>query len=365
MLVDLIIIIIKIFIVLGFILNLAGILTWVERKQSAVIQDRIGANRADIFGFRLIGLFHILADSVKMITKEDFIPAYANRVIHTISPFIALFPALVAFAVIPFGDYVKIGERLINLQIADLNVGILYIFAILSLGVYGVTLAGWSSNNKYALLGALRASAQMLSYEVTMGLTIIGVLMVYQSIKLSEIARAQGALLFGFLPKWGIFLQPLGFILFLTAAIAETKRIPFDLPEGESEIVAGYFIEYSGMKFGMFMMAEFVEIIVFSGVITALFFGGWQIPYLFSDGFHLPGGVFIGLPHGLVAILQVIAFTLKLCFFCWLLLQIRWTLPRFRYDQVMRLGWKMLLPLSILNIFLTGLGILIFRGQGL
>ncbi len=355
MLVDILIVILKIVIVLGAILTLSALLTWVERKQSAVIQDRIGANRADIFGFRIIGLFHIIADSVKMLTKEDFIPAHANKVIHTISPFIALFPAIVAFAVIPFGDYIKIGDKIINLQIANLNIGILYVFAILSLGVYGVTLAGWSSNNKYALLGALRASAQMLSYEVTMGLTIIGVLMIYQSIQLNEIARAQGELLFGFLPKWGIFLQPLGFILFITAVIAETKRIPFDLPEGESEIVAGYFIEYSGMKFGMFLMAEFVEIIVASAVITTLFFGGWQVPYLFPDGFHLPGNILIGVPHPIVAILQIMSFTFKVCFFCWFLLQIRWTLPRFRYDQVMKLGWKMLLPLSLLNIFITGL----------
>jgi NADH-quinone oxidoreductase subunit H len=351
---------VKVFAVLGFVMTLAGLLTWVERKQSAVMQDRIGANRADIFGFRIIGLFHIIADGLKMMTKEDFVPPGGNRVLHTLAPFVAFFPALIAFAIIPFGDVLRVGGRTISLQVADFNVGILYLFAVGGMGVYGAVLAGWSSNNKYSLIGGLRASAQMISYEITLGLAIVGVLMVFQSLRLNQINHAQGELLFGLIPKWGFVVQPLGFILFLTAAVAENKRIPFDLPEGESEII-GFSTEYSGMKWGMFMFSEFVETVVAAGVVTSLFFGGWQVPYLLADGFHLPGGLSIGLPHLLVVLLQVGAFTLKVLFFCWLLLTIRWTLPRFRYDQVMRLGWKYMLPLALINILVTGVVIVIFQ----
>lgn len=354
MILDAAIDVVKVVAVIGFVMTLAGLLTWVERKQSAVIQDRIGANRADIFGFRIIGLFHILADGLKMATKEDFVPPGGNRVLHTLAPFVAFFPALIAFAIIPFGDVLRIGGRAISLQVADFNVGILYLFAVGGMGVYGAVLAGWSSNNKYSLIGGLRASAQMISYEITLGLAIVGVLMVFQSLQLSAISRAQGELLFGFIPKWGVVVQPLGFILFITAAVAENKRIPFDLPEGESEII-GFFTEYSGMKWGMFMFSEFVETVVAAGIITSLFFGGWQVPYLVADGFLFPGGFSIWLPHLLVVLLQVGAFTLKVVFFCWLLLTIRWTLPRFRYDQVMRLGWKYMLPLGLINVLVTGL----------
>lgn len=343
---------------LFFVLNLAGILTWVERKQSAVMQDRIGANRADIFGFRIIGLFHPLADAIKLITKEDFIPAQGNKILHTMAPFICLFFALITFAAIPFGNVLHIAGREIVLQIANLNVGILFIFALMSMEVYGVALAGWSSNNNFSFLGGLRAAAQMLSYEIAMGAAIIGVIMVYGSLNLREIVLAQGDLLLGFIPKWGVLVQPLAFLLFTTAVIAETKRIPFDLPEGESEII-GYFIEYSGMKFGMFFMTDFVETVLASSLITTLFFGGWHIPYLMDDGFHIPGGLFIALPHLLVVIFQIISFMVKVVFFCWFLLLIRWTLPRFRYDQLMKMGWKMVFPLSLANIFVSGALILL------
>lgn len=361
MILDAAIDVVKVLAVIGFVMTLAGLLTWVERKQSAVMQDRIGANRADIFGFRIIGLFHIMADGLKMMTKEDFVPPGGNRALHTLAPFVAFFPALIAFAIIPFGDVLHLGGRTINLQVADFNVGILYLFAVGGMGVYGAVLAGWSSNNKYSLLGGLRASAQMISYEITLGLAIVGVLMVFQSLQLSAINRAQGELIFGFIPKWGFVVQPLGFILFITAAVAENKRIPFDLPEGESEII-GFFTEYSGMKWGMFMFSEFIETVVASGIITSLFFGGWQVPYLMADGFLFPGGFSFGLPHLLVVLLQVGAFTLKVVFFCWLLLTIRWTLPRFRYDQVMRLGWKYMLPLGLVNILLTGAAIVALQG---
>ena len=241
-----------------------------------------------------------MADGIKMIAKEDFIPEGAHRVLHTLAPAAALFPALVVFAVIPFGDVLVIGGKAIPLQVANLNVGILYIFSIASLAVYGTMLAGWASNNNYSLLGGLRASSQMISYEVSMGLSVLGILMIYQSAQLDVIVREQGQLLLGFIPKWGVLLQPVAFFLFLAAAVAENKRAPFDLPEGESEII-GYFVEYSSMKFGMFFLAEFVEIVIVAGLVTTLFFGGWQFPYLQADGFHWPfeAGVW-HLPHLLV-----------------------------------------------------------------
>lgn len=354
--------IIKIVFVLSGVMALVSLLTWIERKQSALMQDRIGANRADILGFRFIGLFHIIADGIKMLTKEDFIPPKANKLLHTLAPFIALFPALVAFAVIPFGDKLVISGKEINLQIANLNVGILYVFGILSLGIYGVILGGWASYNKYSLLGSIRAASQMISYEVTFGLTIIGLLMIYKTLDLSIIVKMQGDLLFGILPNWGVFLQPLGFILFFTAAIAETKRIPFDLPEGEPEII-GYFVEYSSMKFAMFFLSEFIEIIVAASIITTLFFGGWQVPFLTSTGFNFPYGISIVIPGNLISIIQMLSFGLKVCFFCWFMLLIRWTLPRFRYDQLMNFGWKMLLPLSILNVIITGILIVLWKSS--
>ena len=347
--------------VMLFVLNMGGLLTWVERKQSAVMQDRIGANRASIFGLRLWGLFHPLADAIKMLTKEDFLPARADRTLFTLAPFVSVFFALAAFATIPFGDVLRIGDRQIPLQAVTLNVGILYVFAMLSLGVYGVMMAGWASANNYALLGGQRAAALMLSAEVAIGASIMGVAMVYGSLDMQEIVRGQGQFLLGWIPAWGIILQPLAFVLFLTAGIASTKRIPFDFPEGESEII-GYFVEYSGMKFGMFMMADFVETVVIAGMATSLFLGGWQVPYLLANGIHFPWGTVIPLPHLAVVVLQVGAFVLKVCLMCWFLMLVRWTLPRFRYDQAMRLGWVGLFPLSILNVVATGLVLVSIRG---
>ena len=343
--------------VMLFVLNLGGLLTWVERKQSAIMQDRIGANRASIFGLRLWGLFHPLADAIKLLTKEDFMPARADRPLFTLAPFVSVFFALGAFATIPFGDTLRVAGREIPLQAVTLNAGILYVFAMLSLGVYGVMMAGWASANNYALLGGQRAAALMISAEIAIGASIMGVAMVYGSLNMMEIARGQGALLWGWLPAWGIVTQPLGFVLFLTAGIAATKRIPFDLPEGESEII-GYFVEYSGMKFGMFMMADFVETVVIAGMTTALFLGGWQVPYLGAAGFNFPWGAAVTLSHLTVTLLQVLAFCLKVAVMCWFLMLIRWTLPRFRYDQAMRLGWLGLFPLSIANIVVTGLVLL-------
>jgi len=372
MIVDFAIIFIKAALVLGMVLNLAGILGWIERKGSALIQDRIGANRASIFGFAGMGLVNtLIADPLKFLTKEDFVPPAGDKFLHTLAPCMALFPALVTFAVIPFGDVLNLGDRTINLQVANLNIGILYVFAMGSLGVYGIVIGAWASNNKFSLLGGVRGSAQMISYEIAMGLSVIGVLMVYGTLELQEIARDQGTLIgemlpawleslqpvIGWLPAWGIFLQPLAFLLFFTSAIAETKRIPFDLPEGESELVAGYHVEYSGGKFLMFFAAEFAEIVTVAGLVTTLFFGGWQVPFLLRDGFHFPWGGTWSLPHLAVVVLQVGAFTLKVVFFCWLQILLRWSVPRFRYDQVMRLGWKMLLPLALLNIVITAIWI--------
>ena len=373
MIVDFAIIAAKAFIVLFMVLNLAGILGWIERKGSALIQDRIGANRASIFGFAGLGLVNtLIADPLKFLTKEDFIPPAGDKFLHTLAPCMALFPPLVIFAVIPFGDVLQIGDRVINLQVANLNVGILYVFAMASLGVYGIVIGAWASNNKFSLLGGVRGSAQMISYEIAMGLSVIGILMVYGTLDLQEIARGQGTLireilpqglsflggLVGWLPAWGVFLQPLAFLLFFTAAVAETKRIPFDLPEGESELVAGYHVEYSGGKFLMFFAGEFAEIVTAAALVTTLFFGGWQVPYLMRDGFYFPWGGQWLLPHLAVVGLQVGAFTLKVLFFCWLQILLRWSVPRFRYDQVMRLGWKMLLPLALVNVLITALMII-------
>jgi NADH-quinone oxidoreductase subunit H len=351
---EILIIFIKIVCALVWFLALTLYLTWLERKESALIQDRLGANRASIFGIRIIGLFQPFADAIKMIFKEDFVPSFSRKFLHTMAPFISFFFVAITIAAIPFGDILRIGERTINLQILDFNVGLLFILAMLSLGIYGIIISGWASNNRYTLTGGLRGAAQVISYEVALGLSLIGLIMVYPSLRLSSIVLYQGELLFGFLPKWGIFLQPLGFVIFLFAALAETKRVPFDLPEGESEII-GFFTEYSGLKWGLFMMTDFMEIIIVSTLLTTLFFGGWQVPWLASDGFHFPWGGELMLPHLVVVLLQVAAFNIKVFFFCWLQILIRWTYPRFRYDQVMDLGWKLLVPLSLVNIIGTGI----------
>jgi len=350
----------KVLLVLIGVLNLAAVLTWMERKQSAVMQDRIGANRASILGFRAYGLFQVLADSIKMFAKEDFVPPMGNRFLHTLASFVSAFFALIGFAAIPFGNVIHLFGKDISLQVIDLNVGILYVFATMSLGIYGVVLAGWSSNNNYAFLGGMRGSSQMFSYEITIGTTILGVLMIFESLSLQTIVQAQGELLWGFIPKWGVVVQPIGCLLFLVAGIAETKRVPFDLPEGESEII-GYFVEYSSMKFGLFMLTDFVETILIASLVTTLFFGGWQIPYLMRDGFHFPGGFTVSLSGTSVSLLQVLSYCVKVFFFCWFLLLVRWTLPRFRYDQLMRLGWKMVFPISILNLLATSLLVLLLR----
>ena len=355
--IDLAITMVKIIFILAVTVGFfAPILTWVERKQSAIMQDRIGANRADIMGFTALGLFHIMADGLKMFMKEDFIPQGANKALHTLSPIIALIPAILTFAVVPFGGVYDLWGTKVNLVISDLDVGLLFVFAIASLATYGYVVAGWSSNNNWSLLGSMRTASQMISYEVTMGLTIIGVLMVYESMQLTAIGAAQET---GY---WGIILQPLGFIMFFAASIAENKRIPFDAPEAESELVAGYFTEYSGLKFGMFFMAEFIEMVTIGAIMTILFFGAWHIPFL-TTATLLSIFDFLGDSGAnlVVMLIHVGVFFGKVTFFIFVQMVIRWTLPRFRYDQIMKLGWKILLPLSLANVVVTGIIILALK----
>jgi len=355
---------VKIAILLGFALNLSAILTWMERRQSAMMQDRIGPVRANIGRLRLKGLLHPIADALKLLMKEDFIPPQASRAVFVIAPILALVPVLTVFAVIPFGPTVCLDQlsavdpntavcHAEALQIANIDVGLLFIFAIASLGVYGTALAGWASFNNYGLLGGLRASSQMLAYEITMGMAVIGTLLVFGTLEPMAIVREQRTLL-----EWGIFRQPLGFILFFFAAIAETKRAPFDIPEGESEIV-GYFVEYSGTRFMTFYLGEFIEIVFVGCIVTTLFFGGWQLPGLADRGLALFGWE-SPLPHWAVAALRMGTFFFKVFVICFLQLAIRWTLPRLRFDQLMRLGWKGMLPASILNVVATAVIILLW-----
>ena len=358
-----------IFIILVIVGALAPVITWIERKQSAVMQDRIGANRADIGGITVLGLLHPAADVLKLLSKEDVVPLGANRFMHLISPLIAAVPAIVGFAVIPFGGVYHFGGETLSLVVADPDWGLLYIFAIGSIATYGTVMAGWSSNNNWSLLGGMRASAQMISYEVTMGLSVVGVFMVFQTLKLTDMALAQDRILWllGFipLPAWGIFYQPLAFVMFLAAIMAENKRPPFDTPEGESEIIAGFHLEYSGMRFGLFYMSEFIEVVVIAGLVATIFLGGWAIPYLSTQ--TIVGGVGSvfneGFANGLCILLHFLCFMTKVVVMIWLQMALRWTLPRFRYDQVMDLCWKILLPLSLANIFVTGFVLLLLRGQ--
>jgi NADH-quinone oxidoreductase subunit H len=357
------------FLVLGFVMIIATLLTLAERKWSAMMQDRIGPNRARIGlpglkNMPLAGIPHIAADVLKMLWKEDFMPAAAagNRLLFNLAPMLAFAPVLVLFAVVPAGPSVMIGGVRVDMFISDPDFGILYVFALASLAVYGTSLAGWSSNNKFALLGGVRASSQMISYEVALGLGLVGVMMAFSTVRLTTMADAQAQYLWQFrsgfdigLPAWGIFLQPIGFLLFFAAAFAETKRAPFDVPEGESEII-GYFVEYSGMKFGLFMISEFAEIVILAAISTVIFFGGWHLPVLeqWLFGKLWAPGQTLADHQWLWGVFLSVVFWVKVLFLIYLQLAIRWTFPRFRYDQIQSLGWKMLLPAGLLNVFITG-----------
>jgi len=351
---DVLIILAKVVLTLTWTLVLALFLTWVERKESAVMQDRIGANRASVFGLRLFGLFQPFADAIKMFFKEDFVPSFARKPLHWLAPAVSFFCVSVTMIAVPFGDTVRLFGRRIPLQVVDLNAAVLFILAMLGLGVYGILTGGWASGNRFALIGSLRGAAQLISYEVALGLSLVGLIMVFPSLSLAKIVQYQGGRLFGVLPKWGIFLQPLGFAVFFLAGLAETKRVPFDLPEGESEII-GFYTEYAGLKFGLFMFTDFLEVIVFAVMAATLFFGGWQVPWLGDGGFVFPWGGRIAAAPWVVTVLRVLSFNLKVLFFCWLQILTRWTYPRFRYDQVMDLGWKILVPAGAVNILATGL----------
>ncbi len=313
----------KVVVVFTVFMVIVAYLSYIERRLVARFQTRIGPNRVGP-----AGLLQIVADAIKLITKEEVFPAEANRTLFLVAPLLSLIPALLIMSVIPFGDKLTLFGKSVDLIISDLNVGILFVFAVTSLGVYGIVMAGWSSNSKYSLLGALRSSAQMISYEVSYGLSIMGVLMMAGTFNLMEIVRSQA----GFF-DWFIFKQPIGFLIFSVCGIAETNRAPFDLAEAESELVAGYHTEYSSMKFGMFFMAEYAHMLNVSAIVTTLFLGGWQGPLLPS----------------------VVWFLIKVSLFLFGYIWLRATLPRFRYDQLMNFGWKFLLPLALLNIFVTGL----------
>lgn len=351
----------SVFFVLMFTLPLAGILTWMERRQSAMMQDRLGPNRANIGPFTLWGIPHFVADAVKMIFKEDFVPPKANKLLFALAPVLAVAPVFIASAIVPFGAPLCAGHLTqavpagtcaapVDLQGVQIDAGLLFYFAISSLSVYGAALAGWASHNKWALMGGLRASSQMMAYEVTMGMAIMAMFLLYGTLEPGAMVRAQGDMPW----QWGIvgIPQVIAFILFLTSSIAESKRTPFDIPEGESEIV-GYFVEYSGMSFGMFYLGEFVEIIVSSAVIITVFFGGWRFPGATALAAHLPNLAFV--------LLSVVLWSVKVFLFCAFQLLIRWTLPRFRADQLLKLGWQRLLPISIANVVLAAGWILLRR----
>ncbi len=382
-----------IFLILVLVMPLASLLTWAERRQSAMMQDRLGPNRANIGPIKLKGILHFVADAVKMIFKEDFIPANVHKGLFTLAPILALAPVLIAFAIIPFGPTIyphsltqtfdpylfatQPGNELfadsIRMQMFAPDFGLIFYFAVLTLANYGGTIAGWASYNKWALLGGLRSSSQMMSYEVAMGLSLMGAFLVVGTLEPGAIA-AFGATdsMSGSNPlNWLWLWQPIGLVLFFTAAIAETKRAPFDIPEGEPEII-GYFVEYSGMRWGIFFLAEFIEIVFISAVVATVFFGGYQVPFLDADGFRFGGymdpnhvstsGMVLHLPHWAVTSMQFAMFGIKTILLCWFQLLVRWTLPRFRADQLMNLGWKLLLPLSLANILVTALIKLLFMG---
>ena len=351
----------SVFFILLFTMPLAGILTWLERRQSAMMQDRVGPNRANFGRFTFWGIPHFVADAVKMIFKEDFVPPQANKLLFALAPMLAVAPVLIATAIIPFGAPLCYGRMTeivapgtcaapIELQAARLDAGLLFYFAIASLAIYGAALAGWASHNKWALMGGMRASSQMMSYEVTMGMAMMAMFLICGTLEPGAMVNVQG----NWPWQWQIFGIPqfIAFLLFLTAAIAESKRTPFDIPEGESEIV-GYFVEYSGMRFGMFYLGEFIEVITISTIMVTVFFGGWRFP----GAGHLAAI----LPNALFVLASVLVWSLKVFLLCAFQLLIRWSLPRLRADQLLRLGWQRLLPISIANVVLAAGWILLRR----
>ena len=320
---------VKIALFFGVLLTVIAYMTWVERRVSAWIQDRLGPNRVGPFG-----LLQPVADGIKFLFKEEITPPHVYRPVYVLAPALIFIPALVTFSVVPIGPALTLFGLRIPLLIADVDNGVLIMLAFASMGVYGVALAGWSSNNKYSLMGGLRSSAQLISYELAMGIAIVGVLMATGSLRLTDMVTHQIE------HGWNALYQFPGFLIFVTAAFAETNRLPFDLPEAETELVAGYHTEYSGMRFSMFYMAEYANMITASALATTLYLGGY----------HVPGLAALGLPETAAAMVQVLAFCLKVALFLFVFVWVRWTLPRFRYDQLMNLGWKGLLPIALAHV---------------
>ena len=328
---------ILVIVVFGLTLVIALYSTYAERKVAAFMQDRVGPNRAGPFG-----LLQPLADGVKMFFKEEIIPTQASSALFIAGPSIAIFTACMTSAVIPWGQSLEIFGRTVVLQVADLNIGILYVFGVVSLGVYGIMIGGWASNNKFSLMGAIRAASQNISYEIAMGLSIIALLMVTGTLSMGEIAAQQT----GF--AWNVWYQPLGFLIFLICAFAETNRTPFDLPECETELVGGYHTEYSSLKLGFYLFSEYINMFISSAVLATLYFGGYNFPFMNE----------LGLSQNLITIIGTSFLFAKIFFFIFFFMWVRWTIPRFRYDQLMRLGWNILIPLAIANIVLTGIFII-------
>ena len=330
----------SILVLLLFLVSLgaAAYMTYFERKLAAWIQDRVGPDRAGPFG-----ILQPIADGVKMFLKEDFIPAKADKWLFIIGPGIAMFTALITSAVVPWGPKLHLFGRDIALQVADINIGILYVFGVLSVGVYGIMIGGWASNNKYSLYGAIRASSQMISYELAMGVSAITIVLLSGSLSMNDIVTQQSGV-------WNVFYQPVAFFIFFVCALAELNRAPFDLPECESELVGGYHTEYSSMKLGLYLFAEYTSMFVSSAIMAILFFGGYNFPGMS----HFSGNT--------LAIIGIAAFAIKIFIFIFVIMWIRWTIPRFRFDQLMHLGWKTLLPLSLINLLITGLVIAFKNG---
>ena len=316
--------------------------TYAERKVAAVIQDRRGPNRAGPFG-----ILQPLADGLKLFMKEEIIPNTSNKFLFILGPCLAMLTAMMTSAVIPWGSQVELFGRTIQLQIADINIGILYIFGVVSMGVYGIMIGGWASNNKFSLLAAIRGASQIISYELAMGLSLIALLMLTGSLSLGTIVRGQLD------QTWYIFYQPLGFLIFLVCAFAECNRTPFDLPEAENELNFGYHQEYSSMKLGFYLFAEYINMFVSSAIMATLFFGGYDIPFVNDSSL----GANIGMNW--LALLQVMALLFKVAMFIFVFMWVRWTIPRFRYDQLMNLGWKVMIPLALFNMLVTGLLVLL------
>ena len=344
--------IVKILIIVVLCLQIPPIMVWAERRAPAMMQRRKGPNRVGIGKFRMYGLLHSAADAVKLIFKEEVVPTGANKVVYHIAPIFSVFTAFLVACAIPYGNHITVFGQQISLSPIQLDVGFLFILAMSSLAVYGVTLAGWASNNKYSLLGSLRASAQMISYEIPLGMSLIPLVIIFGTLDLNKMVIAQSA----FPWSWGVVRAPISFFLFFICMFAETNRSPFDLAEGESELVAGFHTEYNSAKFAAFFLSEYVAMFVLSALAATVFFGGWQVPFV-------PYEVVLKIAFGmdwLAALVGFLFLLLKAGFFMWVYVWVRWTLPRFRYDQLMSLGWKFMLPIGLFNLLITALVVAIF-----